>query len=219
MGGLEGGQQVLLGHFLHLAFHHHDVLVGGAHHQVHIGLLQLFKGGVDDELSVDAGHTHFGDGASEGDVAHGQCGRGGQPGQCVWHVYAVGREEDDVDIYFSVEIVGEEGAQGAVYQAAGQDFSIRGTAFAAGEAAGETSERGILFFILYLKGHEVCTGNCIFCGTNSSQQHGVAHAQHHSTICLFCQLSRLERDGSAIGQLDSLNNGVNHKKSVVSIFS
>ena len=68
VGSFQGSQQILFGHFFHFAFHHHDVLVGGTYHQVHVGLFQLLEGGVDDELSVDAGYTHFSDGTSEGDV-------------------------------------------------------------------------------------------------------------------------------------------------------
>ena len=36
--GLHRFQQVLLGNLVHFAFHHHDVFISGAHHQVHIGL-------------------------------------------------------------------------------------------------------------------------------------------------------------------------------------
>ena len=59
VGNLEGFQQILLAHFLHFAFHHHDVLFGGAHHQVHIGFFKLFEGGVDYVLTVNTSHTNL----------------------------------------------------------------------------------------------------------------------------------------------------------------
>ena len=65
-------QQVLLAHFLHFAFHHHDVLFGGAHHQVHVGLFKLTESGVDDKLSVDTGHAHFRYRTAKGNIAHRQ---------------------------------------------------------------------------------------------------------------------------------------------------
>ena len=56
---LEGSEEVSLGNFVHLAFHHHDVVVGGAYHKLHIGLLKLLESRVDDELAVDAGHARL----------------------------------------------------------------------------------------------------------------------------------------------------------------
>ena len=73
MCSLEGGQQILLGHFLHLTFHHHDVLLGSTYHQVHIGLLKLLPCGVDDELAVYASHSNLRDGALEWYVAGSEC--------------------------------------------------------------------------------------------------------------------------------------------------
>ena len=66
--GLHRFQQVLLGNLVHFAFHHHDVFISGAHHQIHIGLLQLLKGRVDDKLSVDACYAYFGNRSVEGDI-------------------------------------------------------------------------------------------------------------------------------------------------------
>ena len=117
-----------------------------------------------------------------------------------------------------MEIIWEKGAESTVHQTARQDFIIRSASFTLGESTGETSESGIFFFVLYLKRHKICSGNCVLGGTNSSQQHGIAHAQHYRTVCLFCQLSRFERDGSSIRQLDCLDNWVNHKKVLISIF-
>ena len=59
VGGLEGSEEVGLLHFLHLAFHHHDVLFGSAYHEVHVGLSKLLECRVDDKLAVDAGHANL----------------------------------------------------------------------------------------------------------------------------------------------------------------
>ena len=62
-GSLERSNHVLLGHFFHLAFHHHDVFCGCTHHDVHVGTLHLLVCRVYYILSVYASHAHFGDGA------------------------------------------------------------------------------------------------------------------------------------------------------------
>ena len=89
MGGLESLEEDGLGDFVHLAFNHHDVVVGGAYHEFEVGVLELLEGGVDDELTVDAGYADLADGAVEGDVADGNGGRCGQAGQAVRHLFAV----------------------------------------------------------------------------------------------------------------------------------
>ena len=59
VGGLERADEVKFRHFLHLAFHHHDVVFGGADHEVHVGVGHLLEGRVDDVFAVDACHAHF----------------------------------------------------------------------------------------------------------------------------------------------------------------
>jgi L-aminopeptidase/D-esterase-like protein len=117
VGHFEGLEQGAFGHFVHFAFHHHDVFFGGTHHDVHVGLFKLLEGGVDYVLAFDACHAYLRDGAVEGNVGAGQGSRCGKAGQSVGHVYAVGGEERDVDEDFGVVVGGEERAQGAVYKA------------------------------------------------------------------------------------------------------
>ncbi len=68
VGGLEGVEQNLLADFVHFAFDHHDVVVGGANHQLEVCVFQFFEGGVDNEVSVNACNAHFGNRALEGNV-------------------------------------------------------------------------------------------------------------------------------------------------------
>ena len=58
---LQSVNQVELRHFFHFAFHHHDVVLGGTYHQVHIGLFHLFDSWVDDIFAIDACHTNLTD--------------------------------------------------------------------------------------------------------------------------------------------------------------
>ena len=69
MSHLECFEQCAFGHFVHFAFNHHDILFGGTYHDVHVGLLELVEGGVDNVFAVDACYAHFRDGAFKGNVA------------------------------------------------------------------------------------------------------------------------------------------------------
>ena len=201
---LEGGEQVVFAHFLHFAFDHHDVFNRGGHHEVHVGGLELGEGGVDDEAAVDAGHAHFGDGPVEGHVGHGEGCRGGQAGERVGHVDAVGGVEGDVDEGFGVVVVGEEGAQGAVHEPRHEDFVVGGASFAAGEASGEASVGGEFFLVIYRQGHEVRAGHGFLGRYDGGEQHGVAHAQHDRAVGLLGQLTRFQGNGASIAECDGV---------------
>ena len=56
---LQRANHVLLRNFLHLALYHHDVLCRSAYHDIHVGILHLLEGRVDNVLAVDACYTHF----------------------------------------------------------------------------------------------------------------------------------------------------------------
>ena len=130
VGGTEGSEQVGFAHLVHLAFHHHDVVVGGANHQFHVGFLKLVESGVDNEFTVDACNTHFGDRTVEGNIADSESSRSGKAGQTVGSVNAIGGEKDDIYKSVGVIIVGEQGTQHAVDQTGRKDFIVAGAAFA-----------------------------------------------------------------------------------------
>ena len=150
VGSLEGSQKVGLLHFLHFAFHHHDVLFGSAYHEVHVGLSELLEGGVDDKLSVDTGYAHLRNGTFEGNVAASQSCRSGKASQSIGHVHAIGREEDYIHIHFSMIVAGEKGTQGAVHQATSENLVVVCLTLTLRETAGKTSGSKILFSVLYL---------------------------------------------------------------------
>ena len=76
-------------HFFHFALHHADVLVGSAHHDVEVGTLELGRARVDLELTVDAAHTHFRNGAVERDVRNSQSSRCGKAGKRIGHHFVI----------------------------------------------------------------------------------------------------------------------------------
>ena len=70
MSSFQGSKEIAFAHLFHFTFNHHDIIVGGANHQFHVGILKLLESGVDHELAVDACHTHFRNRAVERYVAH-----------------------------------------------------------------------------------------------------------------------------------------------------
>ena len=208
VGHFEGLEQVGLAHFLHFALDHHDVLLGGAHHDVHVGVFELLERGVDHVLAVDAGHAHLRDGAFERNVRAGQGSRGGKACQSVGHVYAVGGVERDVDVDFGVIVAREEGTQRAVDQTRGENFIVGGTPFALREASGETPGGCVFFLVVTLQGHEVRAGDGVLCAAHCGQQHRVVQTEHDGAVGLLGQLAGLDADGAPIGQRDGLGNHV-----------
>ncbi len=81
VGGLESCQQFGFADFVHLAFYHHDIVVGSADHQLHVGFFELLECGIDHKLTAYTRHAHFGDGSVERYVAHCQSSRCGEAGQ------------------------------------------------------------------------------------------------------------------------------------------
>lgn len=56
---LQCANHVLLRHFLHFALYHHDVLGRSTYHDIHVGILHLLEGRVDNVLAIDACYTHL----------------------------------------------------------------------------------------------------------------------------------------------------------------
>ncbi len=58
---LEGADQILLRNFLHLTFHHHDVLLGSTNHDIHVSLFHLLECRVNNILTIDTSYTNLRD--------------------------------------------------------------------------------------------------------------------------------------------------------------
>ena len=157
----------------HFAFDHQDVVVGGAYHDVQVGVGILREGGIDHQLAVNAGNAHLGDRAGERHVRYGQRRRSGQSGQRVGHNVLVGRDEVDLYEYLGVEIRREQRAQRAVDQSRNQDFVIRRAGLTLEEASGETARSGVFLFVFDRQRHEIAVGFGLLGGNYGGQQHRV----------------------------------------------
>ena len=208
VGELDGLEHHVLGDLVHLAFHHHDVLFGSGDHQFQVGFLHFGEVRVDDELAVDAAHAHLGDRSQEGKVAGGESGRGGQAGEGVGLDVLLGGDEPDVHKYGKVEIVREEGTQGAVHQAGDQDLVVRGLAFAFHKTARETSGGVEFFFVIHLQGEEIRSFRHFFGAGDRREQHRAAHPDNSGTVGLLGQFSGLNLDHPTVGQFDCFLDNV-----------
>ena len=107
-----------------------------------------------------------------------------------------------------MEIVREEGTQGAVHQAGNQNLIIRGLAFTFHETARETSGGVEFFFVVHLQGEEIRSFRHFFGAGDRGEQHGAAHTDNSGTVGLLGQFSGLNLDDPTVGQFDCFLDNV-----------
>ena len=117
LGSLQSANQVLLRHLAHLTLNHHQVVLGATNHDIEVGVLHLVECRIDDILAIDASHTALRDGVLKryGGAGHGS--RSCKASERIGLILAVAREQPDLHEYLTVEIRGEQGAQGTVHKA------------------------------------------------------------------------------------------------------
>ena len=211
MGSLQGGNQVILAHFVHFALDHHNIIVSRTYHQFHVSFLNLLKRRVDNEFAVDACNAHLGNGLFKRHIAHCDGSRCGKTCQGIGGVNAVAREHQDVNDGVGVIIRGEQGPEHTVNKTRGQDLVVAGATLATGETAGETAIGGEFLLIFNSKGHEVHALVGLLGRTYGGQQHRVVEPQFNSSIGLLSKLSSLQSDLTSVTQYDGFCSRC-HKK-------
>ncbi len=217
VSGLEGVEHHILAHFLHLAFHHHDVVLGGSDDKVEVGAIDILHGGIDNILAVKIRHTHFGDGAVEGDIGHCESGSGSKSCKLVGHSVLVTGDEGYLHLDLGVEIVGEKGTEGAVDQAGNKDFVLGRTCLTFEKTARKATHSGILLLIIYGKGHEIDVLTYLLFGAYGGKKHGVVHSYYGSAVGLFGKFAGFDFDGAAVAKIESLCDNV-HFSFIISLF-
>ena len=104
------------------------------------------------------------------------------------------------DGHVVAEVIGEQGTDGAVDDAGGQDALLAGAALAAVEAAGDAAHGVHLLLKVHAQGEEVDTVPGTGGGGGTHQHAGVAVAHHDGGIGQLGQLAHLQGQGTA-GQL------------------
>ena len=157
---------LLLAQFLCAALEHDEVDVIGlaarprdnlAPHDEHVQIAVLHRGGVGDELAVDAPDPHAGNRPVEGDVGDLQGRRGAQKGHHIGVVLPVHGEHRGDELRLEVVALGEKRADGAVNNPANEDLPLVGSPLALEEPAGDLSGGKGHFLVIHGEGKEVET--------------------------------------------------------------
>ena len=117
VGHFESLEQFCFGHLVHLAFDHHDVVVGRAYHEFDVGFFNLGESGIDHPLSVDTGYSYFRDRSVERYVGTCQRGRSRYTGKSIGGVLFRCRIQGYVYECLSVVVIRKERTQHTVYEA------------------------------------------------------------------------------------------------------
>jgi len=132
----------LFGHLDAAAFHHRDGVGRPGDSDVHIGVLELGKGRVDDQLTINAPNAHTGDRAGNRDIRyrHGRTGAGQR--QDIGVVLLVMGDNERNALGFALEVLREQRANGAIDNTGGENLLLRRSALAFEEPAGDLT-RGV----------------------------------------------------------------------------
>ena len=172
---LDGLEHHVLGDLLHLAFDHHDVLLGCSHHKLEVCLFRLGECRVDPELAVNPCHAYFGDRSEERKVACCQgCGCC-KSCKCVRLDVLLGGDEPDIHEYCKVEIFREKRPEGAVHEPCYKDFIVGSLSFPFHESSRKSSGRVEFFLVIYLEWKEVSSFSYFFCAGHCGKKHSATH--------------------------------------------
>ena len=210
VGELDGLEHVVLADLVHLTFDHHDVLLGTGDHQLEVAVGHLGETGVDDELTLHAGHAHLGNGTAERQVGGGEGGGSGQAGEGVGLGVLVRGNEGQVDEYLQVEVLRPQGTDGAVHQAGDEDLVVRRFALALHETAGIAACGEIFLPVVHGEGHEVGALLDFLRCADGGEDHRASHLHDSGTVRLLGEFSGLDLDHAAVRELDLFRDNVHY---------
>ncbi len=194
---LEGGLEIGIWNFTRRSLEHQHFLFIAHINDVQVAGLHLFMGGVGDEGACNTSHAHSADGASPGDVAHAQGGRCAVHRKDVGVVFAVRAEDDALNLHFIQPVVREEGPDGPVDQARGEDFLFRGTPFAFEITAGKFACRTRFFAVIDSEGEEALARLGLAGGNSRNDDDGLTQLDRDGAIGLLGQFARFDDDLAA----------------------
>ena len=193
---LERGHEVGFGDFIGGAFIHHDVLVVADIDDVEIALSLLGVSRVGDELAVHTAHAHCAQRAGPRDVADGQCGGCADDAEDVGIVFTIRTEEDGLNLHFIIPALRKERTDGAVGEAAGENFFFRRTAFAFEVAAGELARRRGFLAVIDGEREEILAFLGFGGGDSRDDDDGFAELDGDGTVGLLGIFAGFDVDGT-----------------------
>ena len=177
-------EHLVFAQFLDLGLDHHHRIAGGGDDQIHLGLLHLVEGRVEDVLAVDHADADAADRTHEGRAGQHE-GRGGRDqGDDVGIVLEVMGEDGADDLHLVLEALDEQRPDRTVDQARGQGLFLGRRAFAAGEAAGDLAGGVEFFLVVHRQGEEVLTGLGRLGVDGGGEDHGLAVGREDRAVGL-----------------------------------
>ena len=177
-------QHDFFGQLFGFGFDHQHSGFGAGNDQIHLAVLAGGLAGVEHVFAIDVTHAGRANGAVKGNAGHRQRCAGGDHGGDVGIDFGVQRNGVDDHMHFVVEAFGEQRANRAVDQAAGQRFQLRRLGFALEEAARNLASGVGFFDVVHRQGEKVLPGLGGFRGHHGGQHHGVVDVHQHRTAGL-----------------------------------
>ena len=197
VGKLDGLVHGVVVDLVRAGLDHDDLLAGGDDRDVKIGDLALLGVGVEDELAVHKTDLERADRTVPRDIGDGKRGGGADQGRDLGRAVVIDAHDRCHDGNIVAEVGGEERADGAVDDAAGQDALFTGTTLAAVEGAGDAADGVKLLLKVDGEGEEVDAVARAGRGRGADEHAGIAVADHDGGIGELGKLADLEREGAA----------------------
>ena len=215
VGKLDGLVHRVVVDLVRAGLDHDDLLAGRDDRDVEIADLALLRVGVEHEFAVHKADLERADRAVPGDIGDGECGGGTDQGRDLGRAVMVDAHDRRHDGDVVAEVGGEERADGAVDDAAGQDALFAGTALAAVERTGDAAD-GVELLLKVNGEREKVDAVTRLSGCGSGNENsGLAVANQAGAVSELCHLAGL--DGQlAAGDL-GLKNAVVFEVKVVDV--
>ncbi len=142
-------------------------------------------GGVGDELAFDAPDADGAQRPVPRNIADDSAAEAPIMLRMSGIIFAVGAQHHGLDLDFVIPALGKERADGAVGQAAGEDFFFRRAAFAFEIAAGEFACRRGFFAVIDGEREEILAWLGLGGGHGGDQDDGFAELDGHGAVGLF----------------------------------
>ena len=197
MGGLDGLEHHIVGHLVGAGLDHDHLLGGGDHGDVQVGDLTLLAVGIKDQLAVHKTHLQRAHRAVPGDIGDGESRGGADEARDLGRAVVVHAHDRGHDGHVVAEVGGEEGTDGPVDDAAGQDALLTGTAFPAVKGAGDAAHGVELLLEVHAQGEEIDAVPGTGGGGGAHQDPGVAVAHHDGGVGQLSQLAHFQGQGTA----------------------
>ncbi len=204
-----GAQHDVFGQLLRLGLDHQHGGFGAGDDQVHLRVLAGGLARVQHVFAVDVAHARGADRAVERNAGHRQGRAHGDHGRDVGIDLGVQRHGVDDHVDFVVEAFGEQRADRAVDQAAGQRLEFAGLGFALEEAAGDLAGGIRLLDVVHRQGKKSLAGLGGLGGDDRGQHDRVVDVDQHGAGGLAGDLARFHDDG-LVAPLERFRDLVEH---------